>query len=89
MLGGFPAAVLAVSIRVVAVVFLGTAAPLLHGADADLGVEMPAAVRVFTADEIGGIDFAHMTTAIRSMLEPIRWLANSEFVPQWLPGKKP
>ena len=41
------------------------------------------------ADEIGGIDFAHMTTAIRSMLEPIRSLANSAFVPQWLPGKKP
>ena len=41
------------------------------------------------ADEIGGIDFAHMTTAIRSMLEPVRSLANSEFVPQWLPGKKP
>jgi peptidase M28-like protein len=40
-------------------------------------------------DEIDRIDFQHMTTAIRSMLEPIRWLANSDFVPQWLPGKKP
>ena len=40
-------------------------------------------------DENERIDFAHMTTAIRSMLEPIRWLANSDFVPQWLPGKKP
>ena len=35
------------------------------------------------------IDFAHMTEAIRSMLEPVRWLANSSFKPQWLPGKKP
>lgn len=41
------------------------------------------------ADEIGRIDFAHMTDAIRSMLEPIRWLANSDFVPAWVAGKKP
>jgi Zn-dependent M28 family amino/carboxypeptidase len=41
------------------------------------------------ADDIRGIDFVHMTTAIRSMLEPIRSLANSDFVPHWLPGKKP
>lgn len=41
------------------------------------------------ADEIGRVDFAHMTDAIRSMLEPIRWLANSDFVPAWRPGKKP
>ena len=30
-----------------------------------------------------------MTDAIRSMLEPVRWLANSEFKPEWLPGMKP
>ena len=41
------------------------------------------------SDEIGTIDFTHMTDAIRSMLEPIRWLANSNFKPEWLPGKKP
>jgi hypothetical protein len=40
-------------------------------------------------DEIDRIDFAHMTTAIRSLLGPIRWLADSEFVPTWVPGKKP
>lgn len=40
-------------------------------------------------DEIRLIDFAHMTDAIRSMLEPIKWLANGDFVPAWLPGKKP
>ena len=41
------------------------------------------------ADDIRQIDFAHMTEAIRSMLEPIRWLANADFVPAWVPGKKP
>lgn len=41
------------------------------------------------SDEITRVDFSHMTTAIRSMLEPIRWLANSGFKPEWLPGKKP
>ena len=40
-------------------------------------------------DEIGRIDFTHMTDAIRSMLEPIRWLANTTFVPQWKAGMKP
>ena len=41
------------------------------------------------SDEIGTIDFAHMTDAIRSMLEPVRWLANSPFRPDWLPGQRP
>lgn len=41
------------------------------------------------SDEIKTIDFPHMTDAIRSMLEPIRWLGNSDFKPAWLPGKKP
>ena len=41
------------------------------------------------SDEIDTIDFAHMTDAIRSMLEPIRWLANATFKPAWLPGQKP
>jgi hypothetical protein len=41
------------------------------------------------SDEIARVDFAHMTDAIRSLLEPIRWLANSTFVPAWLPGRKP
>jgi hypothetical protein len=40
-------------------------------------------------DETRLIDYAHMTEAIRSMVEPIRWLANSSFRPAWLPGKKP
>lgn len=41
------------------------------------------------ADEIRFIDFPHMTDAIRSMLAPILWLADSAFKPGWLPGKKP
>jgi Zn-dependent M28 family amino/carboxypeptidase len=41
------------------------------------------------ADEIRLIDFPHMTDSIRSMLAPIRWLADSTFKPGWLPGKKP
>ncbi len=41
------------------------------------------------ADETRFIDFPHMTDAIRSMLAPIRWLADSTFKPDWLPGKKP
>ncbi|MGH9651095.1 MAG: M28 family peptidase, partial [Terriglobales bacterium] len=40
-------------------------------------------------DEIRLIDFGHMVDAITSMIGPVRWLANSPFVPQWKPGKKP
>jgi Zn-dependent M28 family amino/carboxypeptidase len=40
-------------------------------------------------DDVSFVDFAHMTDSIRSMLEPVRWLANSSFKPAWLPGKKP
>jgi aminopeptidase YwaD len=41
------------------------------------------------SDQIDKIDFAHMTDAIRSMLAPIRWLADSGFKPDWLPGGRP
>jgi Peptidase family M28 len=41
------------------------------------------------SDDVTKIDFPHMVDAIRSLLAPIRWLANSSFTPQWLPGKKP
>jgi aminopeptidase YwaD len=40
-------------------------------------------------DDLSHIDFGHMTEAIQSLVEPILWLADSEFRPQWLPGKKP
>jgi Zn-dependent M28 family amino/carboxypeptidase len=41
------------------------------------------------SDEIGLIDFAHMTEAVRSLLEPVRWLANSAFRPEWAPNGCP
>jgi len=41
------------------------------------------------ADDLSHIDFAHMTEAIRSMLAPVRWLADSSFKPAWVPGGKP
>ena len=41
------------------------------------------------SDEVRLIDFAHMTEAIRSLLEPVRWLANSTFRPAWAPNGCP
>ena len=41
------------------------------------------------SDEVKTIDFAHMTDAIKSMLSPVLWLANSSFRPEWLAGQKP
>jgi Zn-dependent M28 family amino/carboxypeptidase len=40
-------------------------------------------------DDIAHIDFSHMDLAIHSMLDPVKWLANSEFKPEWVEGKKP
>jgi Zn-dependent M28 family amino/carboxypeptidase len=40
-------------------------------------------------DDIAHIDFQHMTRAIESMTQPIEWLVNSDFKPQWKPGMKP
>jgi Zn-dependent M28 family amino/carboxypeptidase len=40
-------------------------------------------------DDVSHIDFNHMFTAIHSMLRPVKWLANSEFKPEWVEGKKP
>jgi Peptidase family M28 len=41
------------------------------------------------SDEVKTIDLAHMTESIRSMLEPVLWLANSTFKPVWNAGMKP
>jgi len=41
------------------------------------------------SDEIDMVDFAHMTEAIRSLLEPVRWFANSTFRPTWAPDGCP
>lgn len=40
-------------------------------------------------DEVRLVDFAHMTEAIRSLLEPVRWLANATFKPAWAPNGCP
>ena len=41
------------------------------------------------SDEVSKVDFAHMVDAVRSMLEPIRWLANSTFTPTWTADGRP
>lgn len=41
------------------------------------------------SDDISHIDFEHMDEAIDSMIGPVLWLANSDFVPQWQEGGKP
>jgi len=41
------------------------------------------------SDDLAHVDFAHMTEAIESMVEPVRWLVNSDFKPQWNKGGKP
>ena len=41
------------------------------------------------SDDIAHIDFRHMNEAIESLLAPVLWLANSDFVPHWNPGKQP
>lgn len=41
------------------------------------------------SDDLAHIDFAHMAEAIRSMIEPVRWLVNSDFKPQWNEGGRP
>jgi Zn-dependent M28 family amino/carboxypeptidase len=40
-------------------------------------------------DDVAHLDFIHMEQAIHSMLGPVEWLANSEFKPEWVEGKKP
>lgn len=41
------------------------------------------------SDDLAHIDFQHMDQAIESILAPIIWLANSDFVPEWKEGQKP
>jgi Zn-dependent M28 family amino/carboxypeptidase len=41
------------------------------------------------SDDLSRIDFPHMEQAIRSMLGPVKWLANTDFKPQWVEGKRP
>jgi len=41
------------------------------------------------SDDLAGIDFNHMEQAISSAIEPIEWLVNSGYRPQWVGGNKP
>ncbi len=41
------------------------------------------------SDDLAHVDFAHMIEAIESMVEPVRWLVNSDFKPQWNKDGKP
>ncbi len=41
------------------------------------------------ADEASFIDWKHMETAVSSLVAPLMWLANSDFVPAWRPGGRP
>ncbi|HEX5182207.1 MAG TPA: M28 family peptidase [Allosphingosinicella sp.] len=40
-------------------------------------------------DTIANLDIPFMTRAIQSLIEPVRWLAASDFQPQWKPGGRP
>ena len=40
-------------------------------------------------DTVSKIDFQHMDRAIGSMIVPVTWLANTDFKPDWVEGKKP
>jgi aminopeptidase YwaD len=41
------------------------------------------------SDDLAKIDFRHMDRAIDSLLRPIVWLVNSDFVPHWSQGGRP
>jgi aminopeptidase YwaD len=41
------------------------------------------------SDDLSRIDFAHMTESVRSLLDPVRWLADSSFDPTWTAGGRP
>ena len=41
------------------------------------------------SDELRTINFPRLTGAINSMIEPIRWLSNTTWQPQWKSGGKP
>jgi Peptidase family M28 len=40
-------------------------------------------------DTVDKISFQHMDRAISSMIGPVTWLANTDFKPEWVEGKKP
>lgn len=40
-------------------------------------------------DTVDKVDWQHLDSAISSMIAPVTWLANSEFIPKWSAGQKP
>ena len=40
-------------------------------------------------DDLDHLDFELVTTVIQSLVEPVRWLAESSFKPEWVPGGRP
>jgi Zn-dependent M28 family amino/carboxypeptidase len=40
-------------------------------------------------DDLAHIDFPHLTSAIKRMIPPIEWLANSDWKPAWCPSGRP
>jgi hypothetical protein len=40
-------------------------------------------------DTIANLDLPFMTRAIQSLVEPVRWLADGDFRPEWKPGGRP
>lgn len=41
------------------------------------------------SDDLAHVDIGFMAEVIQSMAGPVRWLVDSDFVPQWNEGKKP
>ncbi len=41
------------------------------------------------SDDLDHVDIPFMASAIQSMVTPVRWLLDSDFKPEWLPGKRP
>jgi len=41
------------------------------------------------SDDLSKVDWDHLIGSIASMIQPVRWLANSDFKPEWKEGKKP
>ena len=40
-------------------------------------------------DTLSRVDWEHLDAAIGSLIGPVRWLVNSDFVPKWKEGQKP
>lgn len=40
-------------------------------------------------DDLSGIDFPFMTRTLQSLIDPIRWLANTSWKPEWAAGGQP